>query len=57
MRVADWIIDLGPGAADEGGRVVAQGTPEEVAQCEHSATGHALANEVSHSFPLPEGEG
>ncbi|MEX2168160.1 MAG: excinuclease ABC subunit UvrA [Pirellulales bacterium] len=43
MRVADWIIDLGPGAADEGGRVVTQGTPEEVAKCEESATGRALA--------------
>ena len=31
MKAADWIIDLGPGAADEGGRVVAHGTPEEVA--------------------------
>lgn len=43
MQVADWIIDLGPGAADEGGRVVAQGRPEEVAKCEDSATGRALA--------------
>ena len=31
MICADWIIDLGPGAGDEGGRIVAQGTPEEVA--------------------------
>ena len=28
MMAADWLVDLGPGAADEGGRVVAQGTPE-----------------------------
>ena len=32
MICADWIIDLGPGAGDEGGRIVAQGTPEEVAR-------------------------
>ena len=32
MVSADWIIDLGPGAGDEGGRVVAQGTPEDVAK-------------------------
>ena len=43
MKAADWVIDLGPGAADEGGRLVAQGTPEEVAECEESATGRALA--------------
>ena len=30
MKAADYIIDLGPGAADEGGQVVAKGTPEEV---------------------------
>ena len=43
MMAADWIIDLGPGAASEGGRIVVQGTPEEVAACEASATGEALA--------------
>jgi excinuclease ABC subunit A len=32
MICADWIIDLGPGAGDEGGRIVAQGPPEQVAQ-------------------------
>ena len=44
MRAADYIIDLGPGAADKGGRVVAQGTPEEVSQIEESATGRYLAS-------------
>ncbi|MEQ8849717.1 excinuclease ABC subunit UvrA [Botrimarina sp.] len=43
MMAADWVIDLGPGAAGDGGRVVAQGTPEEVAACEGSATGRVLA--------------
>ena len=38
MRAADYIIDLGPGAADEGGEVVAKGTPEFVARQEDSAT-------------------
>ncbi len=32
MKAADYIIDLGPGAADEGGQVVAKGTPEMVAR-------------------------
>lgn len=43
MRAADYLIDLGPGPADRGGRVVAKGTPEEVAQCGESATGAFLA--------------
>lgn len=43
MKAADYIIDLGPGAADEGGRVVIQGTPEKVARCTESATGALLA--------------
>ncbi len=43
MKAADYIIDLGPGAADEGGRVVVKGTPEMVANCEHSLTGSYLA--------------
>ena len=32
MVSADWIIDLGPGAGDEGGQIVAAGTPEDVAR-------------------------
>jgi excinuclease ABC subunit A len=40
---ADHLIDLGPGAADAGGTVVATGTPEEVAKNPNSATGRFLA--------------
>ena len=43
MKNSDWIIDLGPGAGDQGGYVVAIGTPEEIAQKEPSATGRYLA--------------
>src|SRR5207253_8024511 len=42
IKSADWVIDLGPGAGDEGGKVVAQGTPEDVAECEGSVTGKFL---------------
>jgi excinuclease ABC subunit A len=42
IKSADWVIDLGPGAGDEGGSVVAQGTPEEVARCDASHTGRYL---------------
>ncbi len=42
MKNADYIIDLGPGAGDEGGFVVATGTPEEVMRNQSSATGRYL---------------
>jgi excinuclease ABC subunit A len=42
MVSADWIIDLGPGAGDEGGRIVAQGRPEDVARAD-TPTGRVLA--------------
>ena len=42
IKKADWVIDLGPGAGAEGGRVVVAGTPEEVAACEQSVTGKYL---------------
>jgi len=44
IKAADWLIDLGPGAADEGGRIVAKGTPEQVARTAESATGRCLAS-------------
>jgi len=43
MRVADWIVDIGPGAGEHGGRIVAQGTPAQVAADPNSATGRYLA--------------
>ncbi len=42
IKSADWIIDLGPEGGDGGGRIVVQGTPEEVALCGRSYTGHFL---------------
>ncbi|HOV69195.1 MAG TPA: excinuclease ABC subunit UvrA, partial [Clostridia bacterium] len=42
IKIADYIIDLGPEGGDAGGRVIATGTPEEIAQCEHSYTGQFL---------------
>jgi len=42
IKNADWIIDLGPGAGDRGGYIVATGTPEEIAQERSSATGQYL---------------
>lgn len=42
IKTADYIIDLGPEGGDRGGEVVVCGTPEEVAECEHSYTGQFL---------------
>ncbi|MCW8470986.1 excinuclease ABC subunit UvrA [Fluoribacter gormanii] len=42
IKTADWIIDLGPEGGSKGGRIVATGTPEQVAACDHSYTGHFL---------------
>ncbi|MEX2156862.1 MAG: excinuclease ABC subunit UvrA [Gemmatimonadales bacterium] len=44
IKRADWVIDLGPGAGEQGGRVVAAGTPEDVAQAPESPTGRYLRN-------------
>ncbi|HHT0593701.1 TPA: excinuclease ABC subunit UvrA [Legionella anisa] len=42
IKTADWIIDLGPEGGSKGGRIVATGTPEQVAECERSYTGQFL---------------
>jgi excinuclease ABC subunit A len=43
IKTADWIIDLGPEGGDKGGRIVAEGTPEDVVQVPESYTGQYLA--------------
>ncbi len=47
IKSADWVIDLGPDAGDQGGQIVAQGTPEEIAGCVESHTGQALKEVLS----------
>jgi excinuclease ABC subunit A len=42
IKTADWIIDLGPEGGDDGGSVVAEGTPEQVAKVRKSYTGKFL---------------
>ena len=42
IKQADWIVDLGPEGGDEGGEVIATGTPEDVAEVDDSATGQFL---------------
>ncbi|ADE16838.1 excinuclease ABC, A subunit [Nitrosococcus halophilus Nc 4] len=43
IKTADWIVDLGPEGGEGGGRIMATGTPEAVAACQDSYTGHYLA--------------
>jgi excinuclease ABC subunit A len=64
IRNADWIIDLGPEGGEDGGRVVAQGTPEQVARVRRSYTGQILAkvlpiasNNRTNVMPVAASEG
>ena len=52
MRAADCIVDIGPGAGEHGGQVVAVGTAEELMQCENSITGEYLSGKKK--IPVPE---
>jgi excinuclease ABC subunit A len=45
IKTADWIIDLGPGGGDEGGKIIAEGTPEKIIQNKKSLTGIFLKEE------------
>ena len=46
IKLADWIIDMGPEGGDRGGQIVCEGTPEQVAQCPASYTGLYLKDEL-----------
>ena len=46
IKVADYIIDLGPDGGDFGGEIIAKGTPEQVSKCEKSYTGYYLKEEL-----------
>jgi len=50
IKCADWIIDLGPEGGDAGGRVIAQGTPEDVAKVAGSYTGQFLTHILSRKY-------
>jgi excinuclease ABC subunit A len=53
IKNADWIVDMGPEGGNGGGRVVAEGTPEEVAELEDSHTGRFLAPILARSARTP----
>ena len=48
IKTADWIIDLGPEGGDGGGRIIAEGTPEEIAADKNSFTGHYLQSMLNN---------
>lgn len=52
MRAADFLVDIGPGAGDHGGEIVAAGTPEEVEACPDSLTGQYLSGKKK--IPVPD---
>jgi len=51
MRAADWLVDMGPGAGEHGGEVVAQGTPEDVQRNPASLTGRYLNGALAIAVP------
>ena len=51
MRAADFLVDIGPGAGEHGGKVVVAGTVEDVIACEESITGHFLSGKRSIAIP------
>ena len=51
MLAADYLVDIGPGAGDQGGYVVAEGTPEEVMKCDKSITGRYLSGKEKIEVP------
>ncbi|MFO7696371.1 MAG: excinuclease ABC subunit UvrA, partial [Anaerolineae bacterium] len=51
IRAADWIVDLGPGAGEHGGYVVAEGTLDDIIACEGSATGQYIRG--ARAVPVP----
>ena len=54
MRAADYIVDIGPGAGEHGGQVVAAGTAEDIMKNENSITGAYLSGRMK--IPVPQDE-
>ncbi len=48
IKCADWVVDMGPEGGDAGGLVIAEGTPEQVAEVSESSTGHYLGKVLRH---------
>lgn len=57
MLASDYLVDIGPGAGDKGGQIIAQGTPEEVKNCEESITGQYLSGKRCIEIPKKRRKG
>ena len=57
MMACDHLVDIGPGAGDAGGKIIAQGTPQEVMQCEESITGQYLSGKKKIEVPKTRRKG
>ena len=57
IRAADWIVDLGPAAGEHGGRIIAEGTPDEIMAHPHSLTGAYLSGRKQIEIPKKRREG
>ncbi len=57
IREADWVIDLGPAAGENGGRIVAEGTPKQILENPHSLTGQYLSGRKQIPIPKKRREG
>ena len=57
MLACDYLVDIGPGAGDAGGKIIAQGTPEEVMKCEESITGQYLSGRKCIEVPKTRRKG
>jgi excinuclease ABC subunit A len=55
IKTADWVIDLGPEGGDKGGEIVAEGTPEDVAEVARSYTGQYLKDILARSERVASG--
>jgi excinuclease ABC subunit A len=51
IRAADWVVDLGPGAGDKGGEVIAEGTVSEISKQKKSVTGQYLSGKLKIDVP------
>jgi excinuclease ABC subunit A len=52
IRSADYIIDLGPEGGDQGGFLVAQGSPDQIVHVEHSYTGQSLKKYIERLYEM-----
>ena len=52
VRASDWIIDLGPEGGDLGGRIIFEGTPEDIVHSKGSYTGKSLRDYLAHTMSI-----